>query len=75
MCGIALGEVDAKRLQLTAYGFVFDKLGNRLHPHYMADFVDGLDHRAVDGINGHVPNEQTVCFEKVPVEILEVREG
>ena len=71
---VSLRIIDADFAQRLYGGVVFDKLGDRLFAHDLADAADHLDHGAVDRIVEHVLDEPAVDLEVVHRKILQIAE-
>ena len=71
---VALGEINADRLELVDNSLIFNKFGNGANTQGMANLVDGLDDCAVHGIRVDILDEAAIDFQEIHRQIFEVAE-
>ena len=72
---ITLAIVNPDGFQHSPDFVILDKLGDGLHPHQLANFVNRLDHRIVDRIVDDTFDEHAIDFQVVHRQVFQVSKG
>ncbi|MFT5401031.1 MAG: hypothetical protein ACI822_000530 [Gammaproteobacteria bacterium] len=69
---VTLRIVNANLAKLFKYRLVLDKLGDRLMPHNMTDFINRLNRSKVDLVFEYILYKNTVYFEYVDGQVFQI---